>query len=330
MKLRREYVIAVLAVLAVAAAIGAVYQFYYKQRLAQYGANLDKLKDLETALKNLETAFENKDPETYIKGLRAQVQPLAEKVVQRAQFFSTSDALQIDPVPEGKLLRFWYAEQFNKLLEDLRKDAVSRTPYIQYPESSTFGAPRPEELEGRNVTNLEVKGWLRLIKLGSYVTRMLMDAKAAAVYDVAIWSPRYDFDNLLVMRTVGLSFLMRYSDLAAFVDKLRLEDRYFNINAISVQNRYMRWPTEPPVEVRLLLTQADFNAVASTPAPAGAAPAAAPGAPPSMTGAPPMTPSDRLAREGFTRPPGSRPQQPPITRWMKIKRFLRNWYLWPF
>lgn len=325
MKLRREHWIAIAAIAAVLITIGCVYQFYYQKRLAEYAANIVKLKDLEKALNDLETTFENRDPEVVIKAYNGQVEPLAEKVVQRAQFFNTTDALQIEPIPEGKLLRFWYTEQFNKLFEELRKDAASRTPQIPYPDNSTFGAPRPEELEGRAVNPPDVKRWLRQIKFASYIIKMLMDAKAIAINDVQLWTPQLDFDKLLTMRTVGLWFAMPYSDLVKFLDKLRMDTRYFNVNAISIQNPYMRWATEPPVEVRMLLTQADFNAAVASPAPA-----AAPGGAPLVGGAPTGSPTDRLTQAGFPKPSSRQQPEVQISRWHKIKNFLRNWYLWPF
>ncbi len=354
MKLRREHVIAVLAVGLVLAAVGSAYQFYYKQRLARYAENLQTRDSLELVLGDLEKTFESKDPDGLITHLRNQVQPLAEKVVQRGQFFNTGDALQIDPIPEGKLLRFYYADEFVKMLNELRQDALSRTPYCSYPDANTFGAPRPEELEGRTVTEQQVKQWLRLIKFGSAAVRVLMDAKALSIYDVQVWPGRAEYDNMLWMRTVGLSFVMRYADLVAFIDKLQLENRYFNINAISIQNRYLRWPTEPPVEVQMLLTQADYNATAGTQA-APQAPQApgAPGPPGPMNpmmarfmrGGPPgpgepgqpgaeasaqnMTDAQRLADQGFGRRSGRMPIEQQ-TRWKKVRNWLRNHYLWPF
>lgn len=350
MKLRREYVIAILAVGLVLAAAGSVYQFYYKQRLDRYAENVTTLASLEAALVDLETTFENKDPEGLITHLRNQVQPLAEKVVQRAQFFNTGDALQIDPIPEGKLLRFYYTDEFVKMLNELRQDAVSRTPGCPYPDASTFGAPRPEELEGRTVTEQQVKQWLRLIKFGSAAVRMLMDAKALSIYDVQVWPARSE--DLLWMRTVGLSFVMRYADLVAFIDKLQLDNRYFNINAISLQNRYLRWPTEPPVEVQMLLTQADYNATASTqaapPAPGAPGPQGPmnpmmarfmrgggpsgpgePGPPGSEASSQNLTDAQRLEQQGFGRRTG-RMSAEEQTRWRKVRNWLRNHWLWPF
>ena len=350
MKLRKEHVIAVLAVGLVLAAVGSAYQFYYKQRLAGYAENLQALQKLDDVLKDLEVKFESKDPEGLITYWRNQVQPLAEKVVQRAQFFNTGDALQIDPIPEGKLLRFYYTDEFVKMLNELRQDAVSRTPSCPYPDASTFGAPRPEELEGRTVTEQQVKQWLRLIKFGSAAVRMLMDAKALSIYDVQVWPARSE--DMLWMRTVGLSFVMRYADLVAFIDKLQLENRYFNINAISIQNRYLRWPTEPPVEVQMLLTQADYNttagAQAAPQAPGAPGPTAPlnplmarfmqgggpqgpgePGPPGSEVSSQNLTDAQRLAEQGFGRRTGRVPLEEQ-TRWKKVRNWLRNHWLWPF
>ena len=197
MKVRREYVIAILAVGLIFAAVGAAYQFFYKARLAQYTENTQTRLNLETALDDLEKQFEGKIPVDLIKARKGMVQPLREQVEQRAAFFNTADLLQIDPIPEGKLLRFYYSEQFDKMLNELRQDAYSRTSSCPYPEWSTFGAPRPDELDGRTVTEQEVKDWLSLIKFGAAIVRMLMDAKAVAIYDVQMWPERQDYDNLL-------------------------------------------------------------------------------------------------------------------------------------
>jgi type II secretory pathway pseudopilin PulG len=337
MKVRREYIIAILIVGLIFAAVGAAYQFFYKARLAQYDANTQALQNLENALTALETQFESKIPEDLIKARKGMVQPLAEQVVQRAAFFNTAELLQIDPIPEGKLLRFYYSDQFNKMLNELRQDAYSRTPYCAYPEMSTFGAPRPDELEGRTVTEQEVKDWLSLIKFGATMMRMLMDAKAVAVYDVQMWPERQDYDNLLKMRTVGLSFVMRYGDLVAWLDKLRLENRYFDVNGIGVQNRYLRWAIEPPVEVQMLLTQADFNAAGATSVPRAAAPGGSPlpgpggviGAPGLGLPFPPLSDAQRLAQGGFQRRGGGPAMLPP-SRWRTVRNWLRNHWLWPF
>jgi len=336
MKVRREYIIAIVAVGLIFAAVGAAYQFFYKTRLAQYAENTQALQNLEKALTDLETQFESKIPEDLIKARKGMVQPLKEQVMQRAAFFNTADLLQIDPIPEGKLLRFYYSDQFNKMLNELRQDAYSRTPYRPYPEWSTFGAPRPDELEGRTVTEQEVKDWLSLIKFGAAIVRMLMDAKAVAVYDVQMWPERQDYDSLLKMRTVGLSFVMRYADLVAWLDKLRLENRYFDVNGIGVQNRYLRWAIEPPVEVQMLLTQADFNAAAATPVTRAAAPGGSPlPEPGGVIGAPglrlpfaPLSDAQRLAQGGFERRREGPAMQP--SRWRTVRNWLRNHWLWPF
>jgi len=337
MKVRREYIIAILIVGLIFAAVGAAYQFFYKARLAQYDANTQMLQNLENALTGLETQFEGKIPEDLVKARKGMVQPLAEQVGQRAAFFNTADLLQTDPIPEGKVPRFYYSDQFNKILNELRQDAYSRTSYCPYPEWSTFGAPRPDELEGRTVTEQEAKDWLSLIKFGAAIVRMLMDAKAVAVYDVQIWPERLDYDNLLKMRTAGLSFVMRYADLVAWLDKLRLENRYFDVNEIGVQNRYLRWAIEPPVEVQMLLTQADFNAAGATPVPRAAPPEGFPlpgsegviGAPGPRLPFPPLSDAQRLAQGGFQRRGGG-PAMPPPSRWRIVRNWLRNHWLWPF
>jgi hypothetical protein len=63
--------------------------------------------------------------------------------------------------------------------------------------------------------------------------------------------------EVLEMRTVGFSFLMRAEDLVAFLQALQRENRYFNVNAIRVKNRNLLSDPAygpPYLEVEMLLT----------------------------------------------------------------------------
>jgi hypothetical protein len=325
MRIRREYVIAILVLIVLLVMVGGVYQFYYKQRLAEYANNVTRLQAFESAMTRLDGAFSGYQPDVIIKRYRELVEPLREEVLRRASYFNTGDALQIDPIPEGKMLRFYYEEQFYKMLNDLRQEAQSRQPYCPYPDTS-LGAPRPEDMARRTPTPLEVERALRKLRFGCTLVRMLMDAKAVAITQVEQWPPRSDYDNLLVMRTSGLAFVMYYKDLVNLVESLRVKGRYFTIDGLSIQNRFMRWPVEPPVEVQMLLTQAEFNPDAMNP-PAIPQPtetvtvaAAQPG----------MSPAQALSMEGFERTRRSGREIAPPTRWQRTRNWLRNHFLWPF
>lgn len=335
MKLSREHIILTTVLVAILAALGAVYQFYYKERLKEYAKNLADLKAYEGVLSNLETTFSTEDgggpykPDALVEAYRNQVMPLAERVMRQGQFFNVEDWFEINPAPEGVMMRFYYKDEFNKMMGAFRQDAMSRVPYCPYPET-TFGVRRPEELEGVSVNAQMVESYLRRLKFGCSTMKMMFDAKAKSITDVALWGPRPGANGMITYWTTGLHFSMNYKDLVEFMDELRLSPRFFSVDALSIQNQYLRWPIEPPVQVRMLLTQAVFNPPRVKPAgqaegPPGQPPT--PGAPVLTTG---VSPTEVLSAQGF---PTNRRQmdgrRQPLTRTQRYWRTFKK-YFWPF
>lgn len=340
MKLTKEHIVAIVVLVAVLGALGGVYQFYYKQRLDEYAKNITQLKNLEDALAKAKTDFALVEggpsyiPDVLISAYTNEIQPLEEEVLRRGRFFSLDESLKVDPPPSGVFLSIYYKNEFNKLYNELRQDVMSRIPYWPYYPETNFGAPLPSDFEGSTPQVSEITQGLARVKFGCSLVRMLMDAKAVTISEIEIWPPYEGADKLLSMRTVGLAFMIKLEDLVTFLDKLRMSERYYSVDAISIQNRYLRWQPEPPVEVQMLLTQAEF-------VPPSAKPAAGPGE--MVAGArgpgalmPGMSPSEMLRQGGFqprSRGPGDamsdRSRYIPKTKWQRFKRWFRK-YFWPF
>ncbi len=326
MNLTREHIIPIVALIIVIGVIGGVYQFYYKQKIAEYNEAVETLETYKTVLDRLEKTFESHDPAVLIQHYNMQVQPLAEDVVRRAQFFNMGDVLDVEPVPENVMLRFYYEEQFNKLMQDFRQDANARVPFCEYPRATTYGVPKPEELEGQRLEPAMIQNYLQRLRRGNEAMKTLLDAKAKYIVDVQLWRPRPGANGMLSEYTVGLHFFMDLKDLVKFLDELRLADRYYNVNALRIQNRAMIFATEPPVEVEMLLTQAQYTPPRAGEAPAGG-PATAGAAPPPAFGPGQMTAEQMLAQRGFQR--RDREQEAPPTRMQRMGRWFKK-YFWPF
>lgn len=327
MKMTREHIIVLVVFILVLATLGSVYQFYYAPRLKIYEENKIVRKNLLDALNRVETKFQKTIPEVIVKAVTEEILPLQTEISNRSKFFNLSDYTQIDAIPENKMLRFYYVEQYNKYINELRQEAWSRN--ISIPENLSFGAPRPEELEGKSMTVPEVRQGLRAIRFGGSMIRLLMDNKAYGIMQVVVWPKRQECDNLLFMTTTGMNFYMTYADLVNFLEKLRTADRYFSINGLSIQNQYLQWQYEPPLMVNLLVTQASFQ----PPAPektAAAEPAADGSRPPRATAAG-ASPEQKLVDKKLVRTDrGMRNRQTKeLTKWDKFVRFFKQ-YFWPF
>lgn len=332
MKISKEHIIAIVVLVVILGLLGSVYQFYYKERLDEYRRNLDQLTTLEKKLDSLKDQFRGYQPQVLLDALKPQVQHLAEEVLRRSSFFNTADFLEIDPIPQGRMLRFYYETEFNKMFTELRDEVYKRNPYWQYPVYSTFGVPAPSELAGYSPTAKEVTEWLKTYHFGCSMVRMMMKAKAQAVGDIELWPIRRaaEYSGLLDMRTTGITCTMTLADVVAFLDSLRMENRYFSVDGISLQNPYLRWPQEPILEVQLLLTQAQFVEPTGEPTDKPEAPAPGAFAAPGM----PRTPADFFSGQGFglgRGGPTGRFQQlgPPPTKFQQWWRWFRKNFL-PF
>jgi len=316
----KEHVIAVAVFLCVLLALGGVYQFYFKERVYAYTENVEFQKKLEERLDHLGKTFSNTKPEVIVSAWRNEIQPWADAVAQRAAFFVSED-YGVEPVPERQIPKFHYEEQYHKLFLQLQQDAYTRQPPCQIPPT-TFGAPRPEDFRGNTMSRDEVVKWLTRINYGCAVTRMLIKANAYTIDAVELWPPRKEYGKLLRMQTVGYQFTMTLRDLVAFLDSLRSQNRYVTIDAISIQNPYLRTPWDPVLTVQLLLTQASFVTERGT----EAGGAAAPGGGPSVAMS---NPADifNMFNFGPMGMGGGAAQRP--SKWKRYWRtFLK--YFWPF
>ncbi|HOZ47588.1 MAG TPA: hypothetical protein PLO37_17735 [Candidatus Hydrogenedentes bacterium] len=316
--MKKEHVIVIVMFAVVVAASGAVYQFYFKPQLQIYNQDQERARLLEEKLKQLENTFAGFEPSVIVTQWRFQVQPWTDALFERGAFFDLGDAYAIPEVPDAMMLKFYYQEESQRMLDELAGKIRSSNPPCHYPNPLRFGAPLASDY--RHMTKTDVQMGLMLIKFGGALVEMLLDAKAAEIDNVVIWPIRFEYDNLLHVRTAGLSFKMTLPNLAEFVENdVRTARRFFDINAISAQNTQLRSPQDPLLSVQILLTQAGFvprNAAL----PEMEEMAAAPGGP----GGP--GPEGRSPR---SRPPRN---EGPMGDPTKFDRFLKwlKFNFWPF
>ena len=277
----RESVFLAIILVILAAVLGGGYQFYFKERLQQYAEDEKVYQDLEKKLSELESKFSNTRPDRVLEVWSAAVQPWVEAVNDRKKIFNLGTATEIVPVPEGKIPRFHYEEQYNQMFATLLQETYQKGVY--FPQTS-FGAPAPSTLTGRAPTAEEVHAWLQLIAFGSDTVRLLMNNGAVQIFAIEVWPPWQQ--GTLEMRSVGLSFSMTLRNLVDFIDNLTGDPRqYYNINAIRIANRSLRLSADPLLEVAMVLTRAKFDETAA-PATVAVAGGGAPGASPFGGGSP--------------------------------------------
>lgn len=254
MAISKQTIVMVLLLIIALAAIGAGYQFWVKETLERYNEDERYAEQLERKLENLQTTFARTKPELVLEQWRNVIDPWEQSITQRKQYFTLGDATQIEEVPEDKLARYHYEEQYNELLPALQQEVYEKGVYYQI---TGFGVPAPPSLSGSTIREEDVERWLRRIALGCDTVRMLVNANARFIQAVELWPPRTE-QGVLRMHTAGLAFSMNLADLVAFVDQLTTDrSQFYDINAIWIANRNLVASAEPLLEVQMLVTRAE-------------------------------------------------------------------------
>ncbi len=254
MAISKQTIVMVLLLIIALAAIGAGYQFWVKETLERYNEDERYAEELERKLEDLQTTFARTKPELVLEQWRNVIEPWEQSIAQRKQYFTLGDAMEIEEVPEDKLARYHYEEQYNKLLPALQQEVYEKGVYYQI---TGFGVPAPPSLSGASVREEDVERWLRRIALGCDTVRMLADANVRYIQAVELWPPRTE-QGVLRMHTAGLAFSMNLADLVAFIDRLTTDrNQFYDINAIWIANRNLVASAEPLLEVQMLVTRAE-------------------------------------------------------------------------
>ncbi len=326
-KARIIYVLILAAVLSVYV---AVYQFYFKEKLALYRQDVQLRDTLEGAYANLQEKFGGAKPEVVVREWRTQIQPWSDAVLDRAKYFNYGDWFiprETIPTQSTGILKFTYDEMANKMVADLYKRVGEKMgQYDLFPEDirQQIGIPSLEDLAGVDVTLDQVKEHLSRLTFGIRLCDLLLDAKATSVEKITIWPVRKE-KNLLDYQTAGLAFTIAMKDLTSlFEETLHTADRYFSIDALKITYPYVGYNVDPELNIEMLLTQGAFSGMPKLKEGAAGEAGAAGGAPGVKPGAG-ATPSARdVYDRNMNRPPRQQYQEPGFfgKAWKLFKRYV--------
>jgi hypothetical protein len=244
-----------------------IYYFFLQKQLEEYKKDEDLKKNYEAALMDLEQTFSQVDPETLIREWRTQVVPWEEALKQRAKFFNISNWADHEvPPKEGVILKFWYEEQAQKMIQQLyEKVGEKMGRYDLFPQDirRSLGVLTLEEISSMDVTEQMVNNQLAKLAFGIKMCEFLLDSKMASIDEIVAWQPFVqlpDFERLLSFHLFGVRCSITMKDFVTFVEeKMRLADRYFNINGIRIQYPYIAYNVEPLLQVEMIISQANYN-----------------------------------------------------------------------
>ena len=261
----KEQIIGIVVLVVVLAALGAAWQFYYKGIFEGYKADDTLRETLEKTHSQLEETFHGYTPELLVQEWQNKVQPWRNAREERSSYFNLGDWYTIDVKPdETRMLKFWYTEESNKMLTDIfRKIYEKMGTYDRFPQNirEILNVQQESDWAGHDVTIEEVMVNLKALAFGASLTDFLLDANVAQVHQISIWPRRIPkfFAELLGLQTVGLRFSITAKDLVKMLDSLRTESRYFTVDGIRITYPYIGYPSEPQLNVSMLLTQALYR-----------------------------------------------------------------------
>jgi len=241
------------------AAFGAVYQFYFREKLEKYKRDELFKQTLEQKFNDLRNDFSGVKPEVITSAWRSQIQPWRDAVGQRSDFFNFGGWFEHERPPEdGPMVRFWYDEESNKMIWDL----YQLGNYQRFPADirEMFGVETISELQGRNVTREFVNSQLAVLSFGISAAELMLNANVRQVNRIVIWPTEKpsNANNLLNRVRIGFDFMMYAEDLVEFIEELRTSERYFSVDALKMYYPNIAWDARPELNVKMVLSQTNF------------------------------------------------------------------------
>lgn len=258
----KRYVLPALFFIVMFGGAGAIYQFYFKNQLAEYGENLARRDRLHSRIKELEEKFDRTVPEDVVRNTRRQIQPLKDAVEKRAEFFRMPRPAEETPLPEDGIWRFVYRDLYEEKFRKLQQFAWDHVPRGYIAQSISFGVNPPDA--GR-IEKDEVRDRIDLLDTRMGFARELLDAGILEIYDIRFWSPR-SYGDILEMQTIGVQVRTTFPALAKFFDQLRTQDMFVTVDALEMHLAQSPRGIDysPYIDVSMLLTMARKADVATT------------------------------------------------------------------
>lgn len=281
--MRKQQIIAIVIVLLLAGGVAAGYQFYFRPAVEKFSKDQKYLADLNTKIAQLKSTFPSGKPESTVDAVRAKIQPWNETIAQRAAQFTLRDFKKIDPLPKTNVLKEYYEKTASKVVTDLYTELATKGVYYRPTIDFYFGVARPGTLTGRRVNEQQVTSWLETLKLGTSMTRLLIDSDIMGVDNIVMWTPRKQPSGL-TSYAVGVSMWMSLDQFCRFVERLQSDETMtISIQGFRMTNTALRAYQDPPLKIDLVFTIDEYTyeatpKVATAPEAKGAtAPASAPG-----------------------------------------------------
>ena len=245
------------------AAFGAVYKFYFEEKLQSYRQDQEMLERLQTTREDLENFFSYVQPDILTEQWRSQVEPWSAALDERETYFHFGDWQEFPEYPgDGPILRFWYQDQVDEM-----RDEYYQMVYQQMGRYDLV----PDLVQVMNIMTIDTWNMMdgdeefahmELARLSFAMSfmEMLLDYDVQAVANFSMWPrDRGGANQLLVRQTVGLQVYVTPNNLVRLLEEMRTADRYFSVDALKIAYPYVGYDVEPQLIVDLLVTQARFR-----------------------------------------------------------------------
>ncbi|GMV91975.1 MAG: hypothetical protein AMXMBFR82_17530 [Candidatus Hydrogenedentota bacterium] len=256
--MKKQHIVAIVVLLVVAGALGAGYQFYFKEQLEEYSENETFLTQIRAKRADLDRQFDGKKPDDVVAAYRNLVNPWADATETRARPFRFDEYTSVEPMPEGEIPKPYYIRQVESMKNQLLQDAY--TGGVPIPGVDPyFGQYNPSQLAGTTITAEDANKWLKEVHFGSSIVRKLMANGALQINNFGFWSPRV-VEGVLNARTFGVDMWIRMGDYCRLVQELQYDEQtFFSVASFRMTNPYLKY-YDPPLRVEMLVTMAEYLA----------------------------------------------------------------------
>lgn len=259
----KRRIIGTLLLFAAFGAFGAVYKFYFEEKLQSYRQDQELLVRLETTREDIEQFFSYVQPDVLTNSWRAQIQSWDQALNERSRYFHFGDWQDFPEYPgDGPILRFWYQDRVDEMMESYYRMIYEKMGrYDLVPDVSTvLNLMTIDTWDMMDGDEQYAHRELARLSFAMSFMEMLLDYDVSAVTSFSMW-PRAAAGpgQLLTRQTVGVQVSMSAQNFIRLIESMRTSDRYFTIDAMKIAYPYIGYEREPELFIELLITQARFR-----------------------------------------------------------------------
>lgn len=261
--MRTHYILFTLAVVAGIVTVIATYRFGTLPRYERYQQLQEEEELLRQKISDLEKKFSRTRPAAVVELWQEQVQPWAQAVSMRLNYFNTlsQDAINVEVPEEHKEIpKLWYEQERERRMDALEQELFNANLVLAGTALRDHVPPEAGG-PGSNPDAASVEEWLESYERAASFVREMIDANAQEIVDLKIWPSDVIMpapEGTIHRERVGYEIIISMDEFARYLGDMHRSDTYASISALQLSKEGALSDADAPIRAAFVLDRTRF------------------------------------------------------------------------